>query len=71
MSSEPSTPAAASSHSLNRHLRFHAPHIHLTSAFGSDWFGRKAEGFARFFGTPTFLIAQRSRSSSSWNRTPN
>jgi uncharacterized membrane protein len=40
------------------HLRFPAPHLHLTSAFGSDWFGRKAEGFARFFGTPTFLIAQ-------------
>ena len=28
------------------------------SAFGNDWFGRKAEDFARFFGTPTFLIAQ-------------
>jgi uncharacterized membrane protein len=48
-----------SSHpSASPHLRFHAPHLHLTSAFGSDWFGRKAEGFARFFGTPTFLIAQ-------------
>jgi uncharacterized membrane protein len=39
-------------------LRFHAPHVHLTSAFGGDWFGRKAEMFARFFGTPLFLIAQ-------------
>jgi uncharacterized membrane protein len=38
--------------------RFHLPHAHLDSAFGSDWFGRKAEDFARFFGTPTFLIAQ-------------
>jgi uncharacterized membrane protein len=38
--------------------RFHLPHAHLESAFGSDWFGRKAEDFARFFGTPTFLIAQ-------------
>jgi len=28
------------------------------SAFGSDRFGRHAERFARFFGTPTFLIAQ-------------
>ncbi len=28
------------------------------SVFGSDWFGVRAEGFARFFGTPTFLIAQ-------------
>jgi uncharacterized membrane protein len=40
------------------HFRFHAPHAHLASAFGDDWFGAKAEGFARFFGTPTFLIAQ-------------
>ena len=40
------------------HFRFHAPHAHLTSVFGSDWFGIKAEAFARFFGTPTFLIAQ-------------
>ena len=38
--------------------RFHLPHAHLESAFGNDWFGRKAENFARFFGTPTFLIAQ-------------
>jgi uncharacterized membrane protein len=38
--------------------RFHLPHAHLDSVFGSDWFGLKAERFARFFGTPTFLIAQ-------------
>ena len=38
--------------------KFHLPHAHLESAFGNDWFGRKAEDFARFFGTPTFLIAQ-------------
>jgi uncharacterized membrane protein len=38
--------------------RFHLPHAHLESAFGNDWFGRKAENFARFFGTPRFLIAQ-------------
>ncbi len=42
----------------NHIRRFHLPHAHLESAFGSDWFGKKAEGFARFFGTPTFLIAQ-------------
>jgi uncharacterized membrane protein len=42
----------------DHHLRFHAPHVHLSSAFGGDWFGRKAETFARFFGTPTFLIVQ-------------
>ena len=40
------------------HYRFHAPHAHLSSVFGSDWFGLKAEMFARFFGTPTFLIGQ-------------
>ena len=38
--------------------RFHAPHLHLQSAFGDDWFALKAEAFARFFGTPSFLIAQ-------------
>ncbi len=38
--------------------RFHAPHIHLNSPFGNGWFGNKAEGFARFFGTPIFLIGQ-------------
>jgi len=41
-----------------RHFRFHAPHAHLSSVFGDSWFGVKAEAFARFFGTPTFLIAQ-------------
>ncbi|HEY1865053.1 MAG TPA: DUF1003 domain-containing protein [Roseiarcus sp.] len=38
--------------------RFHLTNTHLESAFGSDWFGKKAEDFARFFGTPTFLVAQ-------------
>ena len=41
-----------------RHLRFHEPHLHLAAPFGADWFGRKAEAFARLFGTPAFLIAQ-------------
>ena len=41
------------------HFRFHEPHAHLASAFGDDWFGVRAEGFARFFGTPTFLRAVR------------
>jgi uncharacterized membrane protein len=40
------------------HLRFHAPHAHLSSVFGDDWFAIKAEGFARFFGTPMFLVTQ-------------
>jgi len=47
-----SSETAASTH----YLRFHAPHEHLSSAFGTDWFGVKAEGFARFFGTPAFLV---------------
>jgi len=38
--------------------RFHVPHLHLQSVFGDDWFALKAEAFARFFGTPTFLTAQ-------------
>jgi uncharacterized membrane protein len=39
-------------------FRFHKPHIHLHSVFGDDWFALKAEAFARFFGTPVFLIGQ-------------
>ena len=40
------------------YYRFHLPHLHLSSVFGDDWFALKAEAFARFFGTPTFLVAQ-------------
>jgi len=40
------------------HLPFHESHPHLAAPFGSDLFGRKAEAFARLFGTPTFLITQ-------------
>jgi uncharacterized membrane protein len=39
-------------------FRFHARHLHLGSLFGDDWFALKAEAFARFFGTPVFLIVQ-------------
>jgi uncharacterized membrane protein len=42
----------------HKFYRFHFPHLHLMSVFGDDWFALKAEAFARFFGTPTFLIAQ-------------
>src|SRR5438477_6089323 len=45
-------------HTSHHHFRFHAPHAHLTSVFGDDLFGRKAEDFARFFGTPRFLLVQ-------------
>lgn len=40
------------------HLRFHRPHAHLNTTFGNDAFALRAEAFARFFGTPTFLGAQ-------------
>ncbi|PKA71902.1 uncharacterized protein DUF1003 [Pseudomonas baetica] len=40
------------------HLRFHRPHAHLNTTFGNDTFALRAEAFARFFGTPTFLGAQ-------------
>jgi uncharacterized membrane protein len=40
------------------HLRFQRPHLHLQAPFGDDWFGRRAEAFARFFGTPRYLLAQ-------------
>jgi uncharacterized membrane protein len=42
----------------HHHFRFHLPHVHLTSVFGGDWFALKAEAFARFFGTPIFLVVQ-------------
>jgi len=40
------------------HLRFHHALSPLESVFGNDWFALKAEAFARFFGTPVFLISQ-------------
>jgi len=42
----------------NNYFRFHLPHLHLGNVFGNDWFALKAESFARFFGTPVFLISQ-------------
>jgi uncharacterized membrane protein len=47
-------------HSENNahHFRFHMPFAHMFSVFGDDWFSLKAEAFARFFGTPIFLISQ-------------
>jgi len=42
----------------NNYYRFHLPHLHLGSVFGDDWFSLKAEAFARFFGTPLFLVSQ-------------
>lgn len=39
-------------------LRFHRKHQSLHSAFGTGSFGQAAEAFARFFGTPAFIIGQ-------------
>ena len=58
---EPTTPSATEPKSPERHhhhFRFHIPHLHLHSTFGNDWFALKAEAFARFFGTPVFLVVQ-------------
>ncbi|MGA7096291.1 MAG: DUF1003 domain-containing protein [Acidimicrobiia bacterium] len=37
---------------------FHKDMSYLHGVFGGDAFGRRAEAFARFFGTPKFLIGQ-------------
>ena len=42
----------------SHYFRFHLPHVHLAPVFGNDWFAIRAEEFARFFGTPVFLVAQ-------------
>ncbi len=54
------SPHASAASDLTRQpfFRFHLPHLHLSSVFGDDWFALKAEAFARFFGTPLFLVAQ-------------
>ncbi len=52
---EKRVPDAASN---EHYFRFHLSHLHLHSVFGDDWFSLKAEAFARFFGTPLFLVAQ-------------
>ena len=50
---------AAATGANHQHIfRFHQPHVHLEPVFGSDWFALRAEAFARFFGTPVFLIGQ-------------
>jgi uncharacterized membrane protein len=42
----------------DHHLRFLREAEHLARPFGADAFGKRAEAFARFFGTPTFLLGQ-------------
>src|SRR5438067_3946579 len=51
-------PTSTSTTAERHAYRFHVPNLHLHSVFGDDWFALKAEAFARFFGTPSFLIAQ-------------
>src|SRR2546428_13487132 len=52
------SPAFSVAEGGHNYFRFHVPHRHLSSAFGDDWFALKAEAFARFFGTPVFLVVQ-------------
>jgi uncharacterized membrane protein len=54
----PAEPGTVAADAPVDHLRFHKHHAHLAPAFGTDAFALKAEAFARFFGTPTFLGAQ-------------
>lgn len=61
MASEPASPESMGQQpngSKYKPFRFLKPHLHLASAFGNDGFGRKAESFARYFGTPQFLLIQ-------------
>lgn len=43
---------------MNDPLRHRKQHVQDESAFGNDKFGQLAEQFARFFGTPKFIIGQ-------------
>ena len=51
-SNQPASPQSG------HHFRFHRAHLHLAPVFGGDWCALKAEAFARFFGTPGFLVTQ-------------
>jgi uncharacterized membrane protein len=54
----PAPPEPTAIDAVAHAFRFHMPFRHLASVFGDDWFALKAEAFARFFGTPFFLISQ-------------
>lgn len=45
-------------HGETHYRRFLTECEHLARPFGAGGFGEKAESFARFFGTPKFLIGQ-------------
>ncbi len=53
-------PTATSLTAMSEHKKFrlYRPLKGLTHTFGDQWFALKAEAFARFFGTPTFLVGQ-------------
>lgn len=55
MQESAASPAASKA---KHYFRFHAPHAHLSSLFGNDAFALRAERFARFFGTPGYLVGQ-------------
>ncbi|WP_148873578.1 DUF1003 domain-containing protein [Serratia marcescens] len=42
----------------HKKFRLYHPLQGLSHTFGDQWFALKAEAFARFFGTPTFLVGQ-------------
>ncbi|MGP3120962.1 DUF1003 domain-containing protein [Serratia nevei] len=44
--------------SEHKKFRLYRPLQGLSHTFGDQWFTLKAEAFARFFGTPTFLVGQ-------------
>lgn len=57
-SADPGRSAQVAGDPEANHLRFLREYQHLDSPFGAGGFGAKAEAFARFFGTPKFLIGQ-------------
>jgi uncharacterized membrane protein len=52
------SPTFSTAEGGHHYFSFHVRHRHLSSVFGNDWFALKAEAFARFFGTPVFLVTQ-------------
>jgi hypothetical protein len=48
------SPRSMSTAAERHYYRFHAPHLHLLSVFGDDWFALKAEAFARFLARRAF-----------------
>lgn len=60
MKSDATPPRVPTKHwdQYQHYFRFHLGLEHLGATFGNEWFALKAEQFARFFGTPTFLVSQ-------------